>query len=492
MKKIAKAEKNTKFEKSAQNQHNIFWKKWQPFFIYVKSIYWFGIGALLGFFFLVSFAFIIFQQLYKDTVFPGVVINGINFGGKSELYVYNYFTEKNKNIENSTFTVIIDNQIATMSAKDIDAGFDSKLLSKQAMSVGRSSDLISNISLVFQSYLNGITLAPSYTFSDKLLREKLSSLETAIYREPIDAIFQFDNGKVKAFKPSSQGEDIDYTAIEKQIQNRLSFLMAMDKPQQVTIVSTAKVLNPKIATGDANNLGINELIGYGTSLFQHSIPSRIYNVTLGATRINGTLIKPGEEFSFAKTVGDVSSLTGYQQAYVIQNGHTVLGDGGGICQVSTTLFRAALNAGLPITERHAHDYRVGYYEEDGPPGIDATVYVPSVDLRFRNDTGHAILIQTVIDPSELRLSFYLYGTKDGRDVTMTTPVVTNESPAPPPLYQDDPTLPKGQTKQIDFAAAGARVSFSRTVKKNGKVIINDTYVSNYRPWQAVYLVGKKE
>jgi len=251
-------------------------------------------------------------------------------------------------------------------------------------------------------------------------------------------------------------------------------------------------LHPKITTEQANNLGIKELIGTGTSLFQHSIPSRIYNVNLAASRINGVVVAPNEEFSFAKALGDVSAYTGYQQAYVISGGKTVLGDGGGVCQVSTTLFRAILDAGLPVTERHAHDYRVGYYEEDGPPGIDATVYVPSVDLKFKNDSGHSILIQTIIDPDELRLTFYLYGVKDGRQVAMTTPVVTNEVPAPPTLYQDDPTLPKGTTKQVDFSANGATVKFSRTVTKNGKQIINETYVSNYRPWQAIFLRGTKE
>lgn len=466
--------------------------RYRPFLSVLKSFYWFGIGAALGLFFLLSFTFIVFQQIYKDTVFPGVMVEGVNFGGKSELYVLNYFTMKNKKIEKNTFTITAADQIATVSARDIQAGYDSKLLAKQVMSIGRSNDLFSNISLVFQAYLNGINLSPAYTVSDQGLQDALSSMEKAVYVAPVDAVFQFDNNRVKTFTPSSDGTDIDINSIETNIENRLPYLLATNKPKSFTISSSLHITHPKIATGDANNLGITELIGTGTSLFQHSIPSRIYNVTLGATRVNGTIIKPGEEFSFAKAVGDVSSLTGYQQAYVIQNGHTVLGDGGGICQVSTTLFRAALNAGLTITERHAHDYRVGYYEEDGPPGIDATVYVPSVDLKFRNDTAHSILIQSVIDPATLRLTFYLYGTKDGREVSMTTPVVTNETPAPAPLYQDDPTLPKGTTKQIDFSANGARVSFSRTVKKDGKVIISDTYISNYRPWQAVYLVGTKE
>lgn len=466
--------------------------KYKPLISFLKSFYWFGIGAILGLFFLVSFTFIIFQQIYKSTVFPGVMVEGVNFGGKSELYVLNYFNMKNKKIGNSIFTITVADQTATISAKDMQAGYDSRLLAKQVMSVGRSSDLFSNISLVFQAYLNGVNLSPAFSVSDQALKQALAPMQKALYVAPVDAIFQFENNKVKTFTPSSDGQELDIASIESDIQNHIPYLVATGNPKSFTITSSLHITHPKIQTGDANNLGITELIGMGTSLFQHSIPSRIYNVTLGATRVNGTLIKPGEEFSFAKAVGDVSSLTGYQQAYVIQNGHTVLGDGGGICQVSTTLFRAALNAGLPITERHAHDYRVGYYEEDGPPGIDATVYVPSVDLKFRNDTGHSILIQSVVDPVNLRLTFYLYGTKDGRDVTMTTPVVSNETPAPSPLYQDDPTLPRGEVKQIDFAANGARVSFSRTVKKNGKVIINDTYISNYRPWQAVFLVGTKD
>ena len=169
-----------------------------------------------------------------------------------------------------------------------------------------------------------------------------------------------------------------------------------------------------------------------------------------------------------------------------------MGDGGGVCQVSTTLFRAILNAGLPVVERHAHAYRVGYYEEDSPPGIDATIYSPSVDLKFKNDTNNYILIQSQVDLDNYALNFSLYGTKDGREVSMTTPVVTNQTPPPPDLYQDDPTLPVGTIQQTDFAAWGADVYFTRTVTKDGKVIIYDKFVSNFQPWQAIYLRGTKQ
>jgi vancomycin resistance protein YoaR len=150
-----------------------------------------------------------------------------------------------------------------------------------------------------------------------------------------------------------------------------------------------------------------------------------------------------------------------------------------------------LNAGLPIVERHAHAYRVGYYEQDQPPGLDATIYVPSVDLKFKNDTGNYILIQSFFDEANLALTFVLYGKKDGREVELTRPVLTSSTPAPPDSYQDDPTLPVGTVKQVDFSAPGGRSVFTRKVTKNGKVIIDESFVSNYKPWQAVYLRGTK-
>ncbi len=458
-------------------------------FFAIRGIFWFGLGAILGLFFLLSFAYIAFHNIYQTTVFPGVMINGVNFGGKSEKYVEKYFQQKNAQIANDTFTFSIDNTTATVSAGQLEAGYNSSLLAQQAMSIGRSNDIFSNITLLFQSYLSGITLSPSYTFSENALQTFLFPIEKTIHVDPVDAQFQFTNGRVTTFTPSKNGQTLDYSTINQHISQDIPVLLMLHRPQNFYMQLPIKTLPPKISTSQANNLGIKELIGTGTSLFQHSIASRIYNIQLAAKRLNGIIVAPGEEFSFDKALGDVSSFTGYKQAYVIQNGHTVLGDGGGVCQVSTTMFRAILHAGLPITERHAHDYRVGYYEEDSPPGFDATVYVPTVDLKFINTTGHNILIQSVIDPNQLRLTFYFYGVKDGRYVTITNPVITNQQPAPPPLYQDNPSLPKGEVLQTDFAANGATVSFRRIVTQYGKQIINETYVSNYRPWQAVYQVG---
>jgi vancomycin resistance protein YoaR len=456
-----------------------------------RIIFWFSTGALLALFFIASFSFLIFKNVYKNVIYPGIMINGVNFGGKTQTQAYNYFENKNYQIKNVNFVFTSDKGLATASAEQINFGYNSNLLANQAFNLGKSNDLISNVSVIIQAYINGINLAPSYSYSQDELTTVLSPLAQKIEDKPVDALFTFTNNRVTTFRPSVNGHAIDQESLNKQLLSKALDVISSQQDTIFIIPLQIKIIEPKITTDKANNLGIKELIGEGHSLFFHSITSRIHNIVLGTSRVSGVLVAPGETFSFDKALGDVSAFTGYQQAYVIQNGKTVLGDGGGICQVSTTFFRAILNAGLPVVERHAHAYRVGYYEEDSPPGIDATIFVPSVDLKFKNDTGNYILIQSQVDLDNLSLAFYLYGTKDGREVSMTTPVVTNITPAPPDLYQDDPTLPKGEIKQTDFAAAGADVYFTRTVTKNGKQVIFDKFVSDYQPWQAIYLRGTK-
>ena len=246
---------------------------------------------------------------------------------------------------------------------------------------------------------------------------------------------------------------------------------------------------PDITIGEVNHLGIKELIGKGESWFAGSISSRIHNIQLASSQINGLLIPPGETFSLNQALGDISAQTGYKKAWIIKEGRTVLGDGGGVCQVSTTLFRAILNAGLPVIERKAHAYRVSYYEQKYQVGIDATVFAPSPDLKFKNDTPTHILLQTYVDPVNLYARYDLYGTSDGRQIYISDSRIWGQTPPPPDLYQDDPTLKTGMVKQIDWAAWGAQTAFDWKVILSNKVLQERTFYSNYKAWQAVFLRG---
>jgi len=331
-------------------------------------------------------------------------------------------------------------------------------------------------------------LTPGKDYNLKEIAAFTESLAERINREPQNPNFIFEEGRVKEFAPSKTGVEVNKEELGKQLAKALSFLEDSEE-KTASVELPVSTTQPKIQTGDVNNLGIRELIGRGTSTFRGSIPNRIHNISLASSNFKGILIAPGETFSFNDALGDVSAFTGYKQAFVISDGKTVLGDGGGVCQVSTTFFRAALKAGLPIVERRAHSYRVGYYEQDSSPGLDATVYAPTTDLKILNDTPGHILVQAVFDAKNLSLAFEFYGTSDGRIATTTKPVVTGVSAPPEDLYVDDPTLPAGQLRQIDFKAWGAKVSFNYSVEKNGETVYEKTFLSNYRPWQAVYLKG---
>lgn len=326
-------------------------------------------------------------------------------------------------------------------------------------------------------------------FDEEKLKDYIAQLATLINQSPQDALFRFEAGRAVVFQPEKNGTLIDQTKTLQLIKEGIKGLEGLEENEKL-IELPVQLIEPKIKIGDINRFGIVEKIGEGHSSFQGSIPDRIHNIQLSSTKLSGILVPPGGIFSFNQSLGEVSEVTGFEQAYIIKEGRTILGDGGGVCQVSTTLFRALLNAGLPILERHAHAYRVSYYEQGSQPGFDATVFDPTADLKFKNDTPAYILIQTSINTANKTLVFEIYGTADNREVSISKAKIWDQTSPPPDLYQDDSTLPAGTVKQIDWKAWGAKVAFDWKVTRNSEVLQERTFFSSYRPWQAVYLRGK--
>jgi len=319
---------------------------------------------------------------------------------------------------------------------------------------------------------------------DKIELEKVvQNIALELNKLPLGQVVNIKDGRVQEFKIIQDGLEIDKDKFASDFK-KLFFSgnnkLGMEIPLKE--VKTSK---------DGSEYGIFSLLGTGISKFTGSAQPRITNLTLAAQRTNGVLVPPGKEYSFNQAVGEISGRTGYATAYIISQGRTVLGEGGGVCQTSTTLFRAILNAGLPITSRHPHAYRVDYYEIESPVGFDASVYQPSLDLKFKNDTPGYLLIQSSTDLAANTLEFKIYGTPDGRKVEISKPKLYNVYAPPAPLYQDDPTLPKGIVRQVDFYAMGGTAEFTRKVTKGDEVLFEDSFKSIYQPWRAIYLVGTK-
>jgi len=316
-----------------------------------------------------------------------------------------------------------------------------------------------------------------YTFLDPLISDLAS--------EPVDArlLFNDSTGTLEVLTPSQDGRRLD---VEATVQRVTEGLLA-GQHQIPLVFQIERPLVPDDAT--AEELGITELIASATTYFAGSGSGRRANIAEAASRFNGVVIGPGEEFSFNEHLGDVSPETGFEEAFIIYNGRTISGVGGGVCQVSTTAFQAAFYAGFPILERYPHAYRVGYYETGEGVGMDATVYSPLVDFRFLNDTEDYLLIETTTDTNKATVTFRFYSTSDGRTVQKDGPYVTNIVPHGPTIYQEDASMAPGQTKQVDWAVDGADVRVNRTVYRNGQILHQDTFLSQYQPWQAVYLVA---
>ncbi len=246
-------------------------------------------------------------------------------------------------------------------------------------------------------------------------------------------------------------------------------------------------VEPKVTKETIEKYHIRDLVGKIYTSYEGSTASREHNIKIGISAITGMLIAPGEEFSTVSSIGPVTAKEGYLKELVIKADRTTKEYGGGLCQVATSLFRLALNAGLPITERQNHRFVVHYYGA----GLDATIYGPHPDLRFVNDTGGYLLLQARVDTENKKVFMELYGQKDGRIAEVSAPYLYNDIPAPPTKYVQTAELEIGQTKCTESPHAGVTASASYNVTYPDGTVKHKNFQSIYQPWQKVCLIGTR-
>ncbi len=330
----------------------------------------------------------------------------------------------------------------------------------------------------YQVSLNATTLGPF-----------LEGLAASLDRNPENARFTFNDEtrQLDLYQSAVIGRRLDVGGSIAAIQQK-----ALQGEHNIPLTLT--YTQPAVGNdASAESLGITGLVSEQATYFRGSSSERIQNIQTASARFRGLLVAPGQTFSMAEALGDISLENGFQEALIISNGRTIKGVGGGVCQVSTTLFRTAFFGGYPIVERHAHAYRVGYYEQTAYgydkylAGLDATVYVPLVDFKFTNDTPYWLLMETY--PGASRLTWKFYSTSDGRTVDVSPSGPRDVVPAPEPLFQENSDLEPGEIKQVDWSAEGANVTVTRLVQRAGQVLSNDTFTTHYKAWQAVCEYG---
>jgi vancomycin resistance protein YoaR len=289
------------------------------------------------------------------------------------------------------------------------------------------------------------------TINRTLLASFLNELAGQINVEAVDAQLNIEGGRATVFKQSRDGVLLNIPNSAKEISE------ALKQGANSTISLAVDVKKADVSDDNIDNLGIKELISEGISYFPGSTWQRMQNIRVGTARYQGVLIKPGQVFSFGEYLGEVGPAQGYAESKVILDGKQEFQYGGGLCQVSSTMFRAALNAGLPIVARTNHAFQVSYYTQPyGVPGVDATIYYPAVDLKFKNDTNKHILVQA--DLTGTTLVFRFYGTKE------------KEGRVRGPFFNFgslDPNIP-------------SQTTFYRDVLKDGQVVKTDSFSTYYK------------
>jgi len=324
-----------------------------------------------------------------------------------------------------------------------------------------------------------------------ILQPFLEGIAASLDRGSEDARFTFndDTRQLDLIQPAVIGRKLDVDATLAAIQEKA---LQGEHNVPLALIYTQPAVG---SDATAESLGITGLVSQQSTYFRGSSSERIQNIQTAADRFKGLLVAPGQTFSMAEALGDISLENGFQEALIISNGRTIKGVGGGVCQVSTTLFRTVFFGGYPIVERYAHAYRVYYYEQSAygydsnMAGLDATVFVPLVDLKFTNDTPYWLLMETYVNEGARRLTWKFYSTSDGRTVDWTTTGLQDVVPAPDPLFQENSDLEPGEMKQVDWAADGANVTVTRIVWRGGQVLYNDTISTHYTAWQAVCEYG---
>ncbi len=321
----------------------------------------------------------------------------------------------------------------------------------------------------------------SLAINGEAFQKFFAPIKAEIDIRPQNAKFQIQDGKVTTFLPSISGRELDLPRTKSMLEEQLV------KKQFTDITLETREVFPEVTNENANDLGIKEIIGIGHSNFKGSPKNRRHNIAIGAKAVNGTLIAPDEEFSLLRVLGEIDKESGYLPELVIKGNRTIPEYGGGLCQIGTTTLRATMASGLPVLERQNHSYSVSYYLENGLPGTDATIYPPHPDMKFQNDTGHYILIQTRIEGDDLYFEFW--GMKDGRVSTRTKPNVWDVVSPPETKIIESEDLSPGVKKCTEKSHKGMKAKFDYTVKYSSGEEKIQTFYSTYRPWQAVCLVG---
>ncbi len=406
---------------------------------------------------------------------PGITVAGIDVGNLTKVAAQVEIDRKIQSIWSHMVKFDVDGQTVAGTLGDLGLTLTADKALAEAYAIGREGNIVEKAQQR-RAARRGIHFELSSAWDGEKLSEALTQIFAPFKVAPHDAAFTITPANTMEITKESVGKAVDVNVLTAQVQKLDIF-----QPENQLKVSF-KEDPPKLTVAILEKEKITGLLTSYTTYFDPSQTERSENVRLAADALNGALVAPGEVFSFNKRVGERTAGKGYQDAYIIVNGQFEEGLGGGICQVSSTLYNMVLQADLPIIERTNHDLAIAYV----PLGQDATVAWPNLDFQFRNDSGGYILVRTKTEKNRLTIDFYGQP-QPGRQVIINN----SATPVPPPEQRvTDNSLPHGQERVKQEGVQGYKVTSTRTVVQSGKVVKTETLgSSNYAPTPKIIEVG---
>lgn len=409
---------------------------------------------------------------YRSKIYPGVKIANIDVGGLTAKAAEARL--RARIIAPEEFTLTYGEDDWNIPFAELQPQLRADRSATEALSLGRGGGLLDDVKLRYTLWNEGATIPISWSMKAANSRPAVEKAGLAINRPAVDAKLLIDGVNIR-LEPGQSGRITDATATIERV--RQALLM-----NEATAVVAVKEWQPEQTTKALKALRIETLVAEFTTTLNPALNNRRHNIALATRKINDSYVNPGDIFSFNQLVGTRTSTNGFRTAPVISGGNLVPGIGGGICQVATTLYNAALKSGLPIMERSLHSNYISSY----PAGRDATVVDGIIDLKFQNDTGGHLLLRGEVRAQDVL--FRIYGPKTGRQVSFSDAVTFNYTGFSTKVTTDT-ALPVGSRVKDQSGVSGRTVTVTRTVRKGDKVLIDETTTSRYLPRQELLRVG---
>lgn len=430
----------------------------------------------LSFFFAAAADFLYF----KDKIYPGIFINNIDISCKKAEEVREELSRRS--YENVEVVFKFDEVEEFFTLEELGIKIDTECLVSRAYRIGRNGNIWRKLQERYHVFREKEDLALCYQLDHEALREKMNTYADLIYEEPVNAEFLIKGDEIN-INPGLEGLGLD---IEKSIHSFLTKISCLEEEKPVQFPLITEKIEPEITTEQLEKTGVKNLLAKFSTVFTLDDNNRIHNMKLSSSLLDKHLMDSGDMFSFNQVVGEATSERGFKEAPVIISGEFVPGIGGGICQVSSTVYNAALLAGLEIIERSNHGRAVGYL----PPGFDATIAYNYKDLRFKNNLSHHILLSTEI--AENKLIIRIFGkTTDWERIEIKVTDLKKIEPQIKTITKED--LPAGKMQLIQSGSPGYKVAVSRIFYEGNEEVKREKLSSDiYRSSPTIYHVGKEE